>query len=279
MSEPTIPPTDAPRVAGHLTRKRSAQAPSTTKTSRPCRRARRTWGTYNYAALWIAMSVNIPTYLLASAMIAGGMSWKQAIFTVFLGNVLVLDPDAAQRARRSGVRNSLSRFRALGVRSAGRERARHAARAGGLRLVRDSNMDRRRSDLRDDRGAGARRWKNASWGVPAASWCFLAAESGRDRARNQDDPLSAGHHRAVSAVDRRGAVALGARESGRIRADAGHAFEISDLRRVFQLLRAVADGRGGVLGHCGAEHSRLHALREAASASRWSGRRSVCRRR
>jgi len=52
----------------------------------------RTWGIYNYTALWIAMSVNIPTYLLASAMIAGGMSWKQAIFTVFLGNVLVLIP-------------------------------------------------------------------------------------------------------------------------------------------------------------------------------------------
>ena len=29
----------------------------------------RTWGTYNYAALWIAMSVNIPTYLLASSTI------------------------------------------------------------------------------------------------------------------------------------------------------------------------------------------------------------------
>jgi NCS1 family nucleobase:cation symporter-1 len=36
--------------------------------------------------------VNIPTYLLASGMIAGGMSWKQALFTVFLGNVLVLIP-------------------------------------------------------------------------------------------------------------------------------------------------------------------------------------------
>ena len=53
---------------------------------------RRTWTTYNYAALWISMSVNIPTYLLASGMIAGGMSWKQALFTVFLGNVLVLIP-------------------------------------------------------------------------------------------------------------------------------------------------------------------------------------------
>jgi nucleobase:cation symporter-1, NCS1 family len=54
--------------------------------------AKRSWGTYNYAALWIAMSVNIPTYMLASGMIAAGMNWKQAIFTVFLGNVLVLAP-------------------------------------------------------------------------------------------------------------------------------------------------------------------------------------------
>jgi NCS1 family nucleobase:cation symporter-1 len=53
---------------------------------------RRTWRTYDYAALWISMSVNIPTYMLASGMIAGGMSWKQALFTVFLGNVLVLIP-------------------------------------------------------------------------------------------------------------------------------------------------------------------------------------------
>jgi NCS1 family nucleobase:cation symporter-1 len=53
---------------------------------------RRIWRTYNYAALWISMSVNIPTYMLASGMIAGGMNWKQALFTVFLGNVLVLIP-------------------------------------------------------------------------------------------------------------------------------------------------------------------------------------------
>ena len=38
------------------------------------------------------MSVNIPTYMLASGMIAGGMNWSQALFTVFLGNVLVLIP-------------------------------------------------------------------------------------------------------------------------------------------------------------------------------------------
>src|ERR1700737_1688988 len=58
----------------------------------PVPREKRTWGTYNYAALWEAMSVNIPTYMLASGMIAGGMNCKQAIFTVFLGNVIVLIP-------------------------------------------------------------------------------------------------------------------------------------------------------------------------------------------
>src|SRR6266568_423446 len=58
----------------------------------PVASERRPWRTYNYAALWISMSVNIPTYMLASGMIAGGMNWKQALFTVFLGNVLVLIP-------------------------------------------------------------------------------------------------------------------------------------------------------------------------------------------
>ena len=58
----------------------------------PVEPAQRRWNTYAYAALWISMSVNIPTYMLASGMIAGGMNWKQALFTVFLGNVLVLIP-------------------------------------------------------------------------------------------------------------------------------------------------------------------------------------------
>lgn len=53
---------------------------------------RRSWGTYNYAALWVAMSVCIPTYMLASGLIAEGMSWKQAIGTILLGNLIVLIP-------------------------------------------------------------------------------------------------------------------------------------------------------------------------------------------
>ena len=58
----------------------------------PVPQARRSWGTYNYASLWVAMSVCIPTYMLASGLIAGGMSWQQAIATILLGNLIVLVP-------------------------------------------------------------------------------------------------------------------------------------------------------------------------------------------
>jgi NCS1 family nucleobase:cation symporter-1 len=53
---------------------------------------RRTWTTYNYASLWVAMSVCIPTYMLASGLIAGGMNWRQAVGTILLGNLIVLVP-------------------------------------------------------------------------------------------------------------------------------------------------------------------------------------------
>jgi nucleobase:cation symporter-1, NCS1 family len=58
----------------------------------PVPQSRRSWGTYNYASLWVAMSVCIPTYMLASGLIAGGMSWWQAIATILLGNLIVLIP-------------------------------------------------------------------------------------------------------------------------------------------------------------------------------------------
>jgi len=58
----------------------------------PIPRERRTWGLYNYASLWVAMSVCIPTYMLASGLIAGGMSWVEAIATILLGNLIVLIP-------------------------------------------------------------------------------------------------------------------------------------------------------------------------------------------
>ncbi|MDA3615852.1 NCS1 family nucleobase:cation symporter-1 [Polluticaenibacter yanchengensis] len=58
----------------------------------PTTAKQRTWGTWNYAALWISMSLCIPTYMMASSLIQGGMSWWQAIMTILLGNIIVLIP-------------------------------------------------------------------------------------------------------------------------------------------------------------------------------------------
>jgi len=53
---------------------------------------KRTWNSWNYASIWIGMAVCVPTYMLASSMIQEGMSWWQAVFTILLGNVIVLVP-------------------------------------------------------------------------------------------------------------------------------------------------------------------------------------------
>jgi NCS1 family nucleobase:cation symporter-1 len=52
----------------------------------------RTWKTSNYIALWVSMCLCIPTYMLSSSLIEGGMNWWEAILTVFLGNTIVLIP-------------------------------------------------------------------------------------------------------------------------------------------------------------------------------------------
>src|SRR6201989_379068 len=52
----------------------------------------RRWGMKDIAALWVSMSACIPTYMLASSLIAEGMNWWQAVLTIFLGNTIVLLP-------------------------------------------------------------------------------------------------------------------------------------------------------------------------------------------
>jgi len=58
----------------------------------PVPKERRTWRVGSFAALWISMSACIPTYMLASSLIGGGMNWSQAILTIFLGNLIVVIP-------------------------------------------------------------------------------------------------------------------------------------------------------------------------------------------
>src|SRR5438876_3431112 len=54
--------------------------------------AQRSWNVWHIAALWVGMAVCITTYTLASSLISQGMSVWQAIFTIALGNVVVLIP-------------------------------------------------------------------------------------------------------------------------------------------------------------------------------------------
>ena len=58
----------------------------------PTTLAQRRWGVKDIAALWISMSACIPTYMIASSLIAEGMNWWQAVLTIFLGNTIVLVP-------------------------------------------------------------------------------------------------------------------------------------------------------------------------------------------
>lgn len=58
----------------------------------PVPRARRTWTTYNFAALWISMAHCIPTYMMAGGLVSVGMNWWQALLTIGLGNLIVLVP-------------------------------------------------------------------------------------------------------------------------------------------------------------------------------------------
>ncbi|MFO0725991.1 MAG: NCS1 family nucleobase:cation symporter-1 [Myxococcota bacterium] len=58
----------------------------------PVPSSRRSWTTYNFAALWISMAHCIPTYMLAGGLIAVGMNWWQALLTIGLGNIIVLAP-------------------------------------------------------------------------------------------------------------------------------------------------------------------------------------------
>ena len=117
------------------------------------------------------MSVCIPTYMLASGLIAGGMSWWQAIGTILLGNLIVLVPMLlnAHAGAKYGIPFPVFVRASFGVRGAnipGR-----AARAGGLRMVRHSDLDRRAGHLFHAAGFSGRRAAH----LPGGIWvCFFA---------------------------------------------------------------------------------------------------------
>lgn len=59
----------------------------------PTRVAQRTWQTRHIAALWVGMSICVPTYTLGGVLTAYfGLSVGEALWTIFIANVVVLIP-------------------------------------------------------------------------------------------------------------------------------------------------------------------------------------------
>ncbi|MEE9372851.1 MAG: NCS1 family nucleobase:cation symporter-1 [Saprospiraceae bacterium] len=58
----------------------------------PIPKSKRTWGLWDMTAIWIGMAVCIPTYLLASYMIKGGLNWLEAMIIIILGNLIITVP-------------------------------------------------------------------------------------------------------------------------------------------------------------------------------------------
>lgn len=67
-------------------------SPLFSKDFAPVPEAARSWNKWHIASIWVGMAVCIPTYMLAGSLIGQGMNWKQALFTIFLGNLIVLIP-------------------------------------------------------------------------------------------------------------------------------------------------------------------------------------------
>lgn len=52
----------------------------------------RSWGVWDLTAIWVGMAVCIPTYILASYMIANGLAWYEALAIIGLANLVVSLP-------------------------------------------------------------------------------------------------------------------------------------------------------------------------------------------
>ena len=92
---PSEPPSAAPRVRvvdGIHELVGEIRSPYINEDLAPTRIKDRKWAVKDIAALWISMSACVPTYMLASSLIAEGMSWWQAVLTILLGNTIVLLP-------------------------------------------------------------------------------------------------------------------------------------------------------------------------------------------
>lgn len=68
-------------------------SPRYNKDIAPTTAAVRTWKTWNFAALWVGMSICVPTYTLGGVLTAYfGLSVGEALWAIFLANAIILIP-------------------------------------------------------------------------------------------------------------------------------------------------------------------------------------------
>jgi len=55
----------------------------------PVSKQDRTWSTWDYVAYWISDAANAATWQMASSMLAVGLSWRQALPAIAVGNIII----------------------------------------------------------------------------------------------------------------------------------------------------------------------------------------------
>ena len=162
------------------------------------------------------MSVCIPTYMLASGLIAGGMNWWQAVGTILLGNLIVLVPMLlnAHAGTKYGIPFPVCVRASFGVRGANLPAVLRALVACGWFGIQTWIG-----------GQAIYSMLHVVW--PAAATHpgtrldlllrLLAAQHVRDLARHRNHPLPGRHRRALDARRRSAAALVDHQQSRRLR--------------------------------------------------------------
>ncbi len=194
----------------------------------PTTLAHRTWGTYNYIALWFSMSMEITTYQLASSLIAKGMDWKQAVGTVLMGNLIVLIPMLlnAHAGAKYGIPFPVFIRAPFGVRGANIPAIMRALVACGWFGIQSWIGGQAIHSLLVVVWPSVAQVDWALWGLLPG---LLAAEHGRSLARCRVHPLLAGLRGSIHVHHGRGSADLGSHQGRQLRIDVIHAKQIPKL--------------------------------------------------
>ena len=233
---------------------------------RPTTPAQRTWVTYSYIALWFSMSMEITTYQLASSLIAKGMDWKQAVGTVLFGNLIVLIPMLlnAHAGTKFGIPFPVFIRASFGIRGANLPAILRAVVACGWFGIQSWIGGTAIHSMLGVIWPAAASAPGVALGVLSR---ILAVEHGGCLARGRVDPSSAGFRRTLHVHHGGGPADLGAHEGGQFRHHAFDAQPVPHHAGIPCRLLSIAHGNGRLLGHAGAQHSRLHPLLEIADVA------------